>query len=564
VDTAWFLDQLFGDSVSEEALICIWTLPDKRSQFFSTTQAATKYALDQVNKDVYFGLGLYRSGITSGRGTADDVVMITAMWADIDFGERKKKGTPPDEDAAKEIIKRTGLKGSIIVNSGHGLHPYWLFKEPLTIDLQSRSIIKRWGQTVQACAGSIKYSVDSVWDLARVLRVPGTVNYKGDAPLDVKVITPRSDAIRYDISDIESWCVTEDVNIDAEKFEVDAVGIDMNAEAPSDKLLAAIENSDSFRKTWKYDRPGMKDDSPSAYDMSLANQAAALGWTDQEITNLIIAFRRKHNLDMSKLRRRTYIELTLKNARATTGSLEAAQELEANELPTQYTDEESRAAKEEEVKRQLSKLFGVSISRWVKHGGDGEANFHLVLTSGKDIFIGPVGNVGNQKHFRLVIFEYSKKMFPIMPAGRWNRICEALASIEEDVDNPQAGRLNKMNMWVSGYLTLKSAMLEKDRESAIMESLPLIDSGQIHIPYAGFNKYVQNTYGPVKESYLWAALKAAGWEPVWLWAQRKIKKRYYKCPLDANQAEDVLGIVLAKKAPRQPGLRVDQPGQNEP
>jgi putative DNA primase/helicase len=135
---------------------------------------------------VYVGVGLYRPGITRGRGTANDVVCITSLWADLDYGgEHKKDNLPPDEAACRKILERIGLKPSLIVHSGHGLQPYWLLKESLTAQEGASRIAARWGATIQAHAKVLGYNVDSVWDLARVLRVPGTWNYKFE-PMPVR------------------------------------------------------------------------------------------------------------------------------------------------------------------------------------------------------------------------------------------------------------------------------------------------------------------------------------------------------------------------------------------
>ena len=60
MDAAWFLDTLFGLSANAEALISIWTLPDKRTKFFSKTDLAAIHAASNAESaDVYYGVGLY-------------------------------------------------------------------------------------------------------------------------------------------------------------------------------------------------------------------------------------------------------------------------------------------------------------------------------------------------------------------------------------------------------------------------------------------------------------------------------------------------------------------------
>ena len=77
---------------------------------------------------------------------------------------------------------------SLIVNSGRGLHGYWLFDQFLARTPENAGLIDRFLETFKQKSKSNpwKYNVDSVWDLARILRVPGTLNRKDPAnPLHV-------------------------------------------------------------------------------------------------------------------------------------------------------------------------------------------------------------------------------------------------------------------------------------------------------------------------------------------------------------------------------------------
>ena len=68
-----------------------------------------------------------------------------------------------------------------------------------------------------------------------------------------------------------------------------------------------------FRKTWEKNRPDLTDQSASSYDMAMANAAVRAEWPDQEIVNLLIAFRRTHGFDL-KLRE-NYYAITIRKAK---------------------------------------------------------------------------------------------------------------------------------------------------------------------------------------------------------------------------------------------------------
>ena len=88
-----------------------------------------------------------------------------------------------------------------------------------------------------------------------------------------------------------------------------------SGEPPAGKLDALIENDQRFALTWGRRRTDLKDQSPSGYEMSLANIAVATEWSDQEIANLMIAWRRRHGEDVNKALRQDHVTRTIAKAR---------------------------------------------------------------------------------------------------------------------------------------------------------------------------------------------------------------------------------------------------------
>jgi hypothetical protein len=116
-----------------------------------------------------------------GRGTEDDATRLSALWADLDV----KPGACADLTVAHSIIgdltSAVGSRPSAIVESGGGLHPYWPVCDGWIKggDIgPARALIRRWGRLVAAVAKDHGAEVDNVFELARMLRVPGTFNNK--------------------------------------------------------------------------------------------------------------------------------------------------------------------------------------------------------------------------------------------------------------------------------------------------------------------------------------------------------------------------------------------------
>ena len=123
------------------------------------------------------------------RGDEKSVSYQTAVVADIDIRSDAHKGDPTklaaDFDEAKSFLPFTP---SIIINSGYGLHAYYIFDSPIKITDNNREEIKRRNNLLldiirQRANGK---KIDGVGDLPRILRTPGTFNYKlekDNAPL---------------------------------------------------------------------------------------------------------------------------------------------------------------------------------------------------------------------------------------------------------------------------------------------------------------------------------------------------------------------------------------------
>lgn len=130
-----------------------------------------------------------------GRGKATDVTRLAALYADLDVSPGKCASL----DVAHSIIDRLsdvlGSRPSAITHTGGGLHPYWpLAKEHGPTgglegtlrrgrgepdpDADPAEVLKRWGRLVKAVAEKVGAKADSVFNLDRILRVPGTFNYK--------------------------------------------------------------------------------------------------------------------------------------------------------------------------------------------------------------------------------------------------------------------------------------------------------------------------------------------------------------------------------------------------
>lgn len=107
------------------------------------------------------------------------------------YGEFDAKAYGSKEAILDHIAGTTWPIPSVIVDSGGGIHGYWLLREPWLLESddsrEAAAIIQRlW---VQAVIGADP----SVHDLVRILRIPGTLNFKYDPPRPVQLLTCNLD-----------------------------------------------------------------------------------------------------------------------------------------------------------------------------------------------------------------------------------------------------------------------------------------------------------------------------------------------------------------------------------
>jgi P4 family phage/plasmid primase-like protien len=134
---------------------------------------------------VYHSVNAVTCGGGSGRGGVDDVTRLAAAVVDLDV----KPGGCRDLRHAREILAGiAALIGapSAVVRSGGGLHGYWSISDGQIGSDADRaravSLLKRFGDMCRRVAREHGAEIDSVFDLARVMRTPGSWNIKSAPP----------------------------------------------------------------------------------------------------------------------------------------------------------------------------------------------------------------------------------------------------------------------------------------------------------------------------------------------------------------------------------------------
>lgn len=171
------------------------------SRFF----VAVDQAIVEINNlfarhNVFIGIASRRGK----RGRAEDLVDTNAICVDLDVGKNDPdKGYATVEEALRALAEFP-LQPSIVVRSGSGVHAYWLLDKPFP--LTSASDRSRYQAAAKGLAKVLRG--DNTHDPARIMRTPGTLNFKG-APTLARLSEPHLDR-RYPFSAFLPWSVSAD------------------------------------------------------------------------------------------------------------------------------------------------------------------------------------------------------------------------------------------------------------------------------------------------------------------------------------------------------------------
>ena len=189
---------------------CVVGIGSYVDQRFAETREQAETIIQEFRDkehNVFFGCSKYDD---SNRRTQDSVVAIKALWLDIDCGPTK--GIPNSDGkiegyidqntgllALKSFCESVNLPRPILVNSGNGIHAYWLLTETL-----DRKEWKPLAKRLKALCGEHNLIVDpSVFEEARILRVPDTLNTKLNKPV-TSVSVMSSDTQPMSVEELKS------------------------------------------------------------------------------------------------------------------------------------------------------------------------------------------------------------------------------------------------------------------------------------------------------------------------------------------------------------------------
>ncbi len=401
----------------------------------SRLREAGAYAAEQAETtNVYVGMGLRRQQLgPNSRGSASDVGVITALWIELDVAggthEASSRRYFKDKVEALAFLQGLPLRPSVVIDSGGGVHAHWLLREPFLIEEETErelaaGLVRGWQAFVRR---QTVYEIDSTFDLARILRPPGTFNRK-DGRVHPTSVLWQSDA-RYNPDDFADWI--EIGEMASPQRVPQGMALKPGAEPPAMKFLALYQNDTRFKAHWEEKPVNPKDNSASAHCLALATIAFRAGWTDQELVDLLAAFLAKASGTPHKTRPLGWYTLTI--AKAKNGHVAAAERSLKIQRATEATEQDERVA-------ALSALLGFKIVRVVRrfhkdHTGVTMDPWYVLETEDAKVYFESAEMLLSVAKFKAKIFGHLNVCIDVN-FKEWPRVVTALAQSAITDDAP--------------------------------------------------------------------------------------------------------------------------------
>jgi KaiC/GvpD/RAD55 family RecA-like ATPase len=221
-------------------------------------------------------------------GGKDSVCSISVLWADLDA----KDFNGSKEKALKSLeLPPDSLQPSVVVDTGHGYHLYWLLHEEVW--LKNDDDVSRMEGYLSGLASHLHG--DKVFDIGRLLRLPGTVNWKDPSnPVKCTVLSSRSYPghfydvyefeapryVRFSLSEFdEFWAKPPSSGRVAVTFSENLPDIDISSIPISHKIKEIIEKGTSAEYKSRSER-----------DMAVVDALVALRLSDDEIRAVFMKY----------------------------------------------------------------------------------------------------------------------------------------------------------------------------------------------------------------------------------------------------------------------------------
>jgi hypothetical protein len=494
--TDQFLSLLYPNDLPAGKLL-IWTNPGKRSMWFDSIKPIKDAVESLSDVNVYLGCGLSPEGYGIRRRCPKNKIMaIPGFWADIDAageGHAANKTYPESKDQGLNLLAEFEDTPTLVVDSGNGLQAWWLFEDPWVFEgpeqlAHAQKLSSRFGSRLSGHFKEHGFDIDSVFDLSRVLRLPGTLNVKGD-PKPVSIV--MFDGPRY--HDAEMLAAYDEVV----KTPIGKVAFEPNKESyqkeskelPRERMSLLFDVDPTVREAWSGGPVSLRDKSDSGRDMSISVKAVMAGWSHSELEQFL---RTGRTVRGAKEKPQQYFDRTIEKAigyadKPILASIDATVGISDPDA----TSTERLAA--------ISSSFGLisPIEKLTKTVGD-PATYRLHI-NGQNVLLGDGGGILGQQKFRQKLFDLAGVAIPFFKREDWMKIATLLRQSAAEVELGEAStELTQMQEWADEFISSSGVSDIENHGTWAMGYTVYRMDGQLYFSLrdsSGFLHWLWMTYG---------------------------------------------------------------------
>lgn len=179
--------QFYEKALPTQGVYCATSIKNgKAVNRFARTLSDLYNVIDELKEggsNVFVALNSFSGFSRKG----DDAVFCRSFFIDLDVGDAPKKYASKTDAlyALDKFLDDTGVPMPVVIDSGTGVHAYWLFDRDVP-SAEWKVYAEKWKAF---CLEHLHIDPTVTADKARIMRCPETYNYKTDPPTPTKFLT---------------------------------------------------------------------------------------------------------------------------------------------------------------------------------------------------------------------------------------------------------------------------------------------------------------------------------------------------------------------------------------
>ena len=457
----------------------------------ATPRARTQTAGKCLLSGLTAGAPDYKPPNRGSRGKLEDTGAVVAFAADFDIAapDRGKKDTlPPDFETVMQIIDKLQFRPSRLIDTGRGVHAYWLFSSVVELTTeqeitQAAEASELFHRTVVMPAAE-PYSVDSVFDLPRVLRLPGFQHIKSGrevAEIHGDKGEVFGDLYDYDelVADVQQLAAQQSIKPKTTKTKTQSrgggsVAWDLERE-PQHFVIETLKKNTRFVQIIKNKAADLP--SASEVDFAVANICLNLEIADEETARVLVWVRQHMGVAPKRTNAAAlveYYQATLANARERQGATERVgevlQQVRDAKTPPKAAPKPAKKSKSTETKKDapaapvaplpaaerelalhtLRTELGLPLSRIVKYHSH-RPLYELHFTDADIPVECTIEDIITPKNFQARVAAVTDKLIPSFTKKEWNQLAALLLEVVERAELDLTTK-TQVEEWLNDYL----------------------------------------------------------------------------------------------------------------